>query len=168
MSITLINRVTDGVVQVVKHPVSAASYGVGIARGLAAAVIRAASGASGPAHAEWTPPPEPLPEEALDEPGLALTEDFPPAAPQRAPGEPGESFATEPSAVTRDSAHGGRGADAEIDDWYGEAEDPDEVPGGVVAALEFGDQFAEPADEKAVLSEAATLRRAAQHPDERD
>lgn len=171
MSTTLIDRVTGPVLQVVKHPLRLASFGVGLARGVVGAVIRVAGGAGGPAHAEWVAPAKPLVDEALV--GEAVQgrafgqQEFPPAAPQRAPAEPGESFVTEPSAVSRASAHGGGGADAEIDDWYGETLDDDGEPVGVVAALEFGDRFAEPADVKAILSEAETLRRAAQLPRER-
>lgn len=149
-----------------------ASYGVGLARGLVSSVLRAASGTGGPAHAEWVAPPQPLSEEAVEpvehvEPPTPL---FPQAAPQRRPAEPGESFATEPTAVTRDSAHGGRGADAEIDDWYGERSlDDDETPSGVVEALEFGDRLTPvEADIKAILSDADLLRRAAERPGERD
>lgn len=183
MSSTLIDRVTGGIVQTVTHPLEVASYGVGFVRGLAAATIRAAAGGGGPAHAEWIAPSEPLTKEALAEEALAddgfdevpvspLQQAFPLAATQRAPAEPGESYATEPSAVTRDSAHGGHGDDAEIDDWYDEKflSDADE-PTGVVEALEFGDQVvglsAEPADEKAILSDAETLRHAAELPGER-
>jgi len=179
MSSTLIDRVTGPLVQIVTHPLKVASYGVGVVRGLAAATIRAAAGGGGPAHAEWIAPPEPLTEDALSEEALAedafdevpvspLQQAFPLAATQLVPSEPGESYATEPSAVTRDSAHGGHGEDAEIDDWYDEKflSDADE-PTGVVEALEFGDQFAEPADEKAILSDAETLRHAAELPGER-
>ena len=42
--------------------------------------------------------------------------------------EPGESFATEPKAVSRESAHGGgRATDAEIDAWMNEAMARDDV-----------------------------------------
>lgn len=188
MGFNVINRVTSSVVQVAKLPLGVASFGVGLVRGLASAAIRATSGAGSPAHAEWVAPAEPLSEDAPSEEALSeetpsdealseepaevqrvLQQDFPPAAPQRAPAEPGEAFVTEPSAVTRASAHGGGGADAEIDDWYGETflDDAEETPGSVVEALEFGDQFAEPADVKAILSEAETLRRAAELPGER-
>ncbi len=178
MGFNVINRVTSSVVQVAKLPLGVASFGVGLVRGLASAAIRATSGAGGSAHAEWVAPAEPLSEDAPSKEALSeepvevqrvLQQDFPPAAPQRAPAEPGEAFLTEPSAVTRASAHGGGGADAEIDDWYGETflDDAEETPGSVVEALEFGDQFAEPADVKAILSEAETLRRAAELPGER-
>lgn len=167
MSSTLIDRVTGPLVRIAAHPLKLASYGVGLAKGVAAAVIRVASGGAGPTNAAWVAPPESLAEEAVSRASVG-GRDFPPAAPQRAPAPPGESFVTEPSAVSRTSAHGGGGADAEIDDWYDESFlSDDEVPSGVVEALEFGDQFAEPVDEKAILSEAETLRRAADLPAER-
>jgi hypothetical protein len=172
MSTTLVDRVTDGIVKIVKQPVRVASYGVGLARGLASSVLRAASGTGGPAHAEWVAPPEPLTDEALEHQDEAPTPLYPQAAPPRRPGAPGEAFATEPTAVTRDSAHGGsgRGADADIDDWYGSVDDTEEAgPGGVVEALEFGDRLTPvEADIKAILSDADLLRRAGRRPDERD
>ena len=122
------------------HPLSTAGYVVGLARGSAGAVLRALGWSGGPAHAEWIAPPVVPTEEP--EP---LLPDAPPAAVQRSPEPPHESFATEASAVSRDSAHGGsrRGVagDADIDDWYADAEDPElnDLPDGVVEALELGD-----------------------------
>lgn len=173
MSTTLITRVTGTIRQSVQHPVRTASYGIGLARGVAAALLRAASGGRDeeqpePRSARPSPPDRPTPAQASDPgPSRVAVEEFPPAAPQRAPGEVGESFATEPHAVSRASAHGGGGDDAEIDDWYGETEAEDDVPGSVIEALEFGDGLAEEADEKAILSDAETLRRAASLPDEK-
>lgn len=141
----LVERPVGVVLHAIKNPLSTASYGIGLVRGAAAALVRAASGGGGPAHAEWIAPPEPMTEEealadaAPEGSGVLLGEHVEPA-PERAPGDPGEAFVTEPSAVNRDSAHGGSASvDEQIDDWYDEQDAP-EPPEGVVASLEFGDR----------------------------
>ena len=150
----LVERPVGAVLHAIKHPIGTASYGVGLVRGVAASLVRAASGGGGPAHAEWIAPPEPVSSEALEgdlpeehpeeypeESGVLLGENVKPA-PGRLPGEPGEAFATEPSAVTRESAHGGSASiDEQLDDWYGEQDEAD-LPEGVVESLEFGDRNA--------------------------
>ena len=113
MATKLLQRSSSTLLHAVTHPVSTLSFGVGVVRGAAVAVLRAASGAGGPAHAEWIAPPEPVTEEALEEPfedqgdaeapAVQLGDHLEPA-PELAPEEPGEPFVTEPSAVTRESA----------------------------------------------------------------
>lgn len=165
----VVERPVEVVLHALKNPLSTVSYGVGLIRGAAGALVRAASGGGGPAHAEWIAPPEPVSEEALDQPleeseesGVLLGDHLEPAEPQ-APGEPGEQFATEPTAVTRASAHGGGGRDEQLDDWYGETDADDAGPGSVVEMLEAGDDLPDDGgpNEKAILSESEILRRAA-------
>ncbi|RLV48587.1 hypothetical protein D9V37_14585 [Nocardioides mangrovicus] len=104
--------IADTVTFLVRHPVRSALRGVGIAKGLAGAVVGHGSTPSETAPApstQWAPstsivPPqrEPLP-----------------AAEQRPPAAPGESFATEASPVSFGDVH----ADApHVHDWDDEAE----------------------------------------------
>ena len=149
--------VIDHVTHAATHPISTAAYVFGVARGVGAEVIRTFAGQRGPSDERPEPAAKaPAPVQPIEVPRTA-------AAPQVAPAPPAESFTTEPTAVTRTSAHGGGGKDAEIDDWLGDVEldlDPDSDPatGSVVEALERGDG---PGDDqvdhgavKAVLSEA--------------
>lgn len=145
----------DQMTQAATHPIGTGAYVFGLVRGLGAELIRTIAGEpnrrSQPGVESRRPDLHPVP-----------------AAPQRPPAEPRESFATEPTAVSRSSAHGHGGNDAEIDDWQGDAEldlDPsaDPATGSVVEALERGDR---PGDDqidhtavKAVLSEAERARR---------
>lgn len=161
----LVERPVGVVLHAIKNPLSTASYGIGLVRGAAAALVRAASGGGGPAHAEWIAPPEPMTEEealadaAPEESGVLLGENVEPA-PEREPEDPGEAFVTEPSAVNRDSAYGGSASvDEQIDDWY---DDSDDAADSVIEALEMGDALPDDGPTpKAILSEAETLRRAA-------
>lgn len=162
----LLSRPVHLVVSVVRFPLSAAAYSVGLARGAATSLLRVVTGAGGSAHSEWTTPTDLVAEETA-EPEVEYSApravpDLPPAAPPQAPGRPGEQFVTEPSAVSRASAHGGGGHDQDIDDWYGEA-DSAEPAEGVIASLEAGDELArEEPDLGAVISEAEILRRASE------
>ena len=153
--------VIDQVAHAATHPLSTAAYVFGVARGVGAEVIRTVAGQRGPSDEPTAPAAKaPTPVQPIEVPRTA-------AAPQVAPTPPAESFATEPTAVTRTSAHGGGGNDAEIDDWRGDVEldlDPDADPatGSVVEALERGDR---PGDDqvdhgavKSVLSEAERFR----------
>lgn len=151
----VVGQVTHVATHAATHPISTASYVFGVVRGLSAGVIRTAA-------------------DLLSHPSDHRTETpndvvrFPPrpAAPQVAPDPPGESFATEPTAVTRISAHGGGGHDADIDEWFDEArrelDEDDPAAGGVVEALERGDRPGEDQVDRAalkdVLSEAERLR----------
>jgi hypothetical protein len=93
------------------------------------------------------------------------------------PARSGESFATEPKAVSRQSEHGRSASDAEIDAWIDEAMARDvdlQTPGSAAGA--FGDDPDAAADRlqpgseplldagtaKAIRSEAAMLRKAAE------
>lgn len=143
----LINRVAGAV----RHPISTAAHGAGLVKGLAASALRIVSG-----HREGSPA-------ATSPPRPSAT-----PAPQREPAPPGESFATEPHAASRDSEHGstphgGRDDDA-VDDWYGEAAEPDTGPGGVVDALRQSDDDkpVDPGELKAIRTESEMLRKGAE------
>lgn len=150
----------DHLTTLVRYPVGAAARAVGLAKGVAGAVVRLA--VPEPGHRGEVPVQRDAP--TSDGPSLAPAAEPPAAAaPQREPGDPGESFVTEPSAVTRTSAHGGRGEDAELDDWYGET-DVDEEPLSIVEVLESNDPPEGPVDQAAIratLAESEVLRRAA-------
>lgn len=203
--VKLIERAASTAVHAVRHPVSSAAYAAGLARGLAGAVLH---GVTVSGHdAEAGPRPVPTQRDSATGTGAATTTAGPPE-PQRVmkpvpePGdlpepivieptdeEPGESFATEPKAVSRESAHGGGDLrDAEIDAWEDEAEEsldhaPDidvETPVGTAGAdvghnpdtAEAGLQqpgtpeLLDPAVAKAIRSESETLRKAAETGDE--
>lgn len=130
--------VLDPVLDAAKHPVRTAAWTFGIVRGLAASLIRVAAGRKGPVVPGYLPGPVAAPVEENVAPEDVMRFALIEPAPEREPEEPGEAFATEPTAVTRDSAHGGGGPDAEIDDWYGDTEG-EELPDSVVGMLEFGD-----------------------------
>lgn len=145
--------VVDQAAHAVLHPVETTAQVVGVARGLAATAVHLAEGARDRVLGQASDQPPPWP-----------SEEFTPAAEQREPEEPHESFATEPSAVDRSSEHGEGGHDETIDDWYAEDGD-DPLPDGVVATLEAGDPVGDPVDHAAIketLSEAETMRRAAE------
>jgi hypothetical protein len=157
-------EVVDPVVDAAKHPLRAAAWTYGVLRGLAASVIRVAAGKRGPVIPGYLPGPVAAPVEENVAPEDVVHLELVEPAPEREPEPPGESFATEPTAVSRVSAHGGGGQDAEIDEWYGEGEGEDALPNGVVEALEMNDGTGPLVDEsaiKATLSEAEILRRSA-------
>lgn len=128
--VKLLERAACTAAHAVRHPISSAAYAAGIARGLAGAAVhgvrahgeahdstagtvptqrRSESAApSGPPEPQRVPKPVPPPTAAED---ITVIEAEPPH----------ESFATEPKAVSRESAHGGRATDAEIDAWIDEA-----------------------------------------------
>ncbi|MCW2786837.1 MAG: hypothetical protein JWP74_3354 [Marmoricola sp.] len=137
------------------HPVSTTAFVAGVVRGAAASIIRTFAGNDDKADTKVR---SELPHQALAV--GPVTE----AAPQRLPGPVGEPFTTEPSAVTRTSAHGGHGDDALIDDWEGDIEESP-AAGSVVEALELGDGVGDLVDHdaiRAVVTESATLRRDAE------
>ncbi|WP_209721159.1 hypothetical protein [Marmoricola sp. OAE513] len=134
------------------HPLSSIAYVVGIARGAASAVVEVAR----PSASE----PEPVARPTVSVVPV-------PPAPQRAPAPQGESFAHEPQPV---APHGrsSRRAEAEVDDWRGDAEldlRPDEEPAAesVVEALARNDRPGEDqVDHDAIaaaLSESDVLRQ---------
>ena len=133
--VKLIERAASTAAHTLRHPLSSAAYSVGIARGLVGAALHGATTTGHdpeagprpvPTQRSTAPAATPAPAEAVIEP------------PEPPP--PGEQFATEPKAVSRESAHGGRAAtDAEIDAWIDEAmargEDVDvETPVGTTGA----------------------------------
>ena len=162
--------VLDPVVGVAKLPFKTMAWTYGVLRGVAAGVIRVASGEQERAESEpdnaFSSEPaaaapvveehrrDPEPEQPVQ---LTLVE----PAEERAPEPVKESFINEPTAVSRASAHGGGGRDADIDDWYGEIDGDDDLPNSVVEALEMNDGVGPLVDEsaiKATLSEAQVLR----------
>jgi hypothetical protein len=159
-------KILDLVTQPVRHPVRTALQGIGVGRAVVGIVARVVSGGDGGTSAgvpAQRPPEGATTPHASEDAGPPLREPLP-AAEERAPEPPHESFATEPSAVTRASAHGGGGRDDEIDDWYAEADAEDDLPDTVVEALEANDPPDPGPDESAIkqaLSESEILRRAA-------
>ena len=196
--VKLIERAASTAVHTVRHPVSSAAYAAGLARGLAGAALHGtlikghdpeagtvptqrAHESTGPAAAhapEETGPREP---QVVPKP-LPDPEDFDTVVIVAEDDEPGEAFATEPKAVSRESAHGGSAAtDAEIDAWIDDAMAEGEGVGietpvgttGVSAG--FNPDTAEadlqqpltaplldPATAKAIRKESETLRKAAE------
>jgi hypothetical protein len=196
--VKLLERAASTAVHAMRHPISSAAYTTGVARGLVGAALRVVPGGhDAPARPESTadtgprpvptqraatqqtttaPPepervPKPVPEiDELPEPIVIEAEDE----------EPGESFATEPKAVSRESAHGGADADdADIDGWSNEATarggDVDvETPVGTTGAgaghnpstaeddlqQTLTQPLMDPATAKALRSETETLRKA--------
>ena len=202
--VKLLERAAGTAVHAVRHPISSAAYAAGIARGLAGAAVhgvlvhgRDEGATSGPSVPTQAGPTQAGPTQAG--PASARDSSSPTGAPepQRVPRpvppptatdemvviepEPeSESFATEPKAVSRDSAHGGPATDAEIDAWIDEAmaRDDDigvETPVGTTGAaaghnpdtaeadLQQPDTepLLDPSTTKAIKSESDMLRKAA-------
>lgn len=147
---------------VINAPLAALSFGAGLVIG----GVRAAVGRLG----GRPPVPPPVPSTATSPPSPDRREE---------PGAPGEAIATEPTAVSRDSAHGRAADDARIDEWYAEHDTgPDvdvETPVGTTAA-DVGynpdtgetdlrqpdtEPLLDPGTAKAIRSESETMRRAA-------
>ena len=139
----LLERAAGTAVHAVRHPISSAAYAAGIARGLAGAAVHGvlvhghdegvASGPSAPSQTEAgsaadsstatrVPEPQRVPKPV---PPPTATDDMVVIEPEHQPEN--ESFATEPKAVSRDSAHGGPATDAEIDAWIDEAMARDDI-----------------------------------------
>ena len=157
-------EVVDPVVDAAKHPLKTVAWTIGVLRGLAASVIRVAAGEKGPVIPGYLPGPVAAPVEEDVAPEDVVHFELVEPAPERAPEPPKESFANEPKAVSRDSAHGGSGRDAEIDEWLGDVLAEDDGPSSVVEMLELGDGPGPLVDEAAIkstLSESEILRRAA-------
>jgi hypothetical protein len=190
--VKLIERATSTAVHALRHPVSSAAYTAGMARGLVGAVLHrgtvtghdseagpaavpsqrsASTEPAAPREPERVVKPVPRPED-LEEPIVIEPGDE----------EPGEAFATEPKAVSRESAHGaGPATDAEIDAWIDEAmargsEVDVETPVGTTGAdvghnpdtAEADPQqpltqpLLDPGTAKALRSESETLRKDAE------
>jgi hypothetical protein len=141
-----------------------------------------APGEETPTPSESPEPPEPgssavdrEPERVMLAPGERFAAEAEALVPQPEPGPPGEQFATEPSATTRDSAHGGTAHDEEIDAWDEDAQDAENATlspaeGIALVAEASGIADPDPTDDeplldpsvaKAVASESEILRRGA-------
>jgi hypothetical protein len=192
--VKLIERAAGSAVHTIRHPLSTAAYAAGFARGLAGAALHGTRVLTG--HTDDATEPAPTqPTGAADQ----VSDRPAPREPQRVPKpvpspedfdtvvivaedqESGEAFATEPKAVSRESAHGGSTAtDAEIDAWIDEAmTDGDDVgietPVGTTGvSAGYNPDTAEadqqqpltaplldPATAKAIRKETETLRKAA-------
>jgi hypothetical protein len=199
--VKLLGRAAGTAAQAVRHPISSAAYAAGMARGLAGAAVHGVLVRGREEHRTSSPP---VPSQTgADSAADSTTSGSTTSAaaeiptPQRVPkpvpppdafddmvvieaGPPHESFATEPKAVSRESAHGGPASDAEIDAWLDEAmaEGDDigvETPVGTtgVSAGHNPDTaeadlqqpgtepLLDPSVMKAVRSEAEILRKAA-------
>lgn len=190
--VKLLERATSSAAHALRHPVSSAAYTAGMARGLVGAVLHSATATAQDTEAGRTTVPaqragSPEPAAGPREPQRVMKavprpEDLEePIVIEPGDGEPGEAFATEPKAVSRESAHGGGPAtDAEIDAWIDEAmargEDADvettvgTTGAGVEHNPDTGDAgrpehltqpLLDPSVAKAIRSESATLRKAA-------
>jgi len=174
--VKLLERAATGTAHAVRHPISSAAYAFGIVRGLTGAVVSGATITGHDPGAGPSPRTNGAPRTHL---GVAPDAPHAAAAPQREPSPPGESFATEPKATSRTSEHGGRGDDAEIDQWAAESADaPDidiETPVGTTGA-DVGhnpdtaeadlqqpgtEPLLDPATAKAIRSEADMMQKAA-------
>ncbi|HET6153303.1 MAG TPA: hypothetical protein VFE15_10115 [Marmoricola sp.] len=143
---------THAATHVVTHPVSSVAYAVGLVRGVAVAVLRAAGGplSSSPKAAE--------PDAAASPAPVVRAE----PAEQRPPAPPSETFAHDPYSV---EAHhsSSRRDEADLDDWYADS-DPEADPAAdsVVEALARNDVPGEDQVDheaiSAVLSESEILR----------
>jgi hypothetical protein len=170
--VKLIERAAGTAAHALKHPIASAAYAAGLARGFAAAAIHGGSATGREREHGRTSTPRLVPTQHRFS---AVERDVPPPAPTPL----GESFATEPKAVSRQSAHGGPANDAEIDAWLDEvmARDVDvETPVGTTGA-DVGhnpdtaeadlqqpgtEPLLDPSTAKAIRSESETMRKAAE------
>lgn len=199
--VKLLENTAGRAVHAVRHPIASAAYAAGVVRGIAGVGARVVTGhhdhteptsrpTSGPTSrptsrnaphaaepAQPTPKPTAPPTAQPTAPPTATEPDDVPA-PEPTPLH--ESFATEPTATSRDSAHGRSGADADIDAWAEEAADFDddvdiETPVGTTGAgvgsnpdtaeadlqQPGTEPLIDPGTAKAIRSEAETLQKAA-------
>ncbi|HEU4568787.1 MAG TPA: hypothetical protein VFR99_12195 [Marmoricola sp.] len=139
----LTSRAVSGVMHGVRHPISTASFGVGVAKGAAevgVSVARSLIGGSGRQYGgaedvtdpvpmpEPTPPPAPAPTPAPAPAPAPGPEPVPPPEPQPAPEPSGPSVETEPHAASRQGAHGGPDPEEQEPAWGDELTDDVEVP----------------------------------------
>jgi hypothetical protein len=191
--VKLLENTAGRAVHAVRHPIASAAYAAGVVRGIAGVGARVVTGhhdrtepTSGPTsrtapHAAEPAQPSPKPTAPPTAPRTApptATEPDDVRAPEPTPLH--ESFATEPTATSRDSAHGRSGADADIDAWAEEAADFDddvdiETPVGTTGAgvgsnpdtaeadlqQPGTEPLIDPGTAKAIRSEAETLQKAA-------
>jgi hypothetical protein len=141
--VKLIERATSSAVHAVRHPVSSVAYAAGVARGLAGVVLHGVRVTDHDVETGAPSVPSQRDHASAPDTTSSRTATAGPPEPQRVmkpvpePGdlpepivieprdeEPGEAFATEPKAVSRESAHGGSDfADADVDAWEDEARD---------------------------------------------
>ena len=178
--VKLLERAASTAAHAVRHPISSTAYAVGVVRGLAGAAVHGVT--VRPHDREPSPGQEQSRERPTERPHVveqrtapAAEQDVPPPSPTPLH----ESFATEPTATSRESAHG-RSADAEIDAWAEEATDFDddvdiETPVGTTGAgvghnpdtaeadlqQPGTEPLLDPSTAKAVRSEAAMMQKAA-------
>lgn len=159
--VKLLERAASSAAHALRHPISSAAYTAGMARGLVGAALH---GATATGHdPDAGPRPVPTQRTSSGSAGAPVPPSPPPVpAPVRppVPAAPGEQFATEPKAVSREAEHGGPATDAEIDAWIDEAmargEDADvETPAATGPLLD-------PSIAKAIRSESEMLRRDAE------
>jgi len=144
-----------------------AAYAVGVVKGTVEGVAHAAGSIAdnlvrSPNGPEMVPPrerPPAAPAEGVGERtrfGGLNTEPAPPMA----PGGGGEPFAHEPTAESRDVAHGDAVQAREVESWAEEAEREDGVD-GVGGSEADREPLLDPATAKAIRHQTETLRRAA-------
>jgi hypothetical protein len=194
--VKLLERATSAAVHTLRHPISSAAYTAGMARGLVGAALHGASGRGAGEREPATPSAVPTQRAESPEPPAASAapeaqrvpkpvptiDDLPePVVIEAVDEEPGESFATEPKAVSRESAHGGADTDdADIDAWSSEATARDDVdvetpvgrtgagvghnPATAEADLQqpLTQPLMDPATAKAIRSESELLQNGAQ------
>jgi hypothetical protein len=163
----------SGAVSAARHPVAAAGYVVGLAKGATTATVDAVRrgrsgvvpqqrGPSEPRTAAATPPEPARPGERTLYGGLNTE-----AAPPRSPGGGGVEVGHEPAAESRAVAHGDaptspreveswleEAADAEVDDEVGPTTDPQQPDTETEPLID-------PGTAKAVRSEAERMQKAA-------
>jgi hypothetical protein len=108
--VKLLERAATSAAHAVRHPISSASHAAGVVRGLAGAAIHGTSVRAHDAGAGTHHVP-------TQRRAPSAEQDVPPPEPT----QPGESFATEPKATSRQSEHAGRATEAEINEWIDEA-----------------------------------------------
>jgi hypothetical protein len=122
--VKLLERVAGTAARTVRHPIASAAYAAGFARGIAGAAVH---GVTVTGH---DPEAGQVPAQPTAGTGVPEPQRVPPPMPEPwarhdqivvEPEPAGESFATEPKAVSRDSEHGGHASDAEIDAWIDDA-----------------------------------------------
>lgn len=126
---SVVDRLTGTAVSAVRHPLSSAGYVVGLAKGATEATVSLVRGQHPDQPDAGTPTDTAQPVARDRSAEQRAPEDHEPerlvfggqnkqAAPPQFPGGGGENFANNPSAETRDIAHGERPADPhEVDSW---------------------------------------------------
>ncbi|MGN6781902.1 MAG: hypothetical protein ACTHJH_10405 [Marmoricola sp.] len=192
---SVVDRLAGTAFAAVRHPLSSAGYVVGLAKGATEATVslvrgqqdqedrHGTSAGGSPTQSSQTQAQEARHDDVPEPERIVFGGQNKEAAPPQYPGGGGENFANNPSAETRDIAHGDRPADPhEVDSW---TEDLDvglgaptldiETPVGTVAAdigrnpdtddvsLQQPDTepLLDPSLTKSIKSESETLSKAA-------